>query len=504
MPAKTKIGLFFVLFSLLLGKVFATSAVNVNPSLNYRMGVATHFCHKTGWMKSWDAEKYMPMIAELGVGWIRDEITWRSVEPSRGQYQISEHNRKWIDLANAHGLKVIAIFADRNSIHEDEWDPVAYARAAAWLAKELDGKIHAIEILNEPFGSPHFTGGEPYNEWTGLDPKGQPAPWLARYVKLFNAAADAIKAANPRMTVIGLGNVTPQNYRQIAMGLSRSVDGITDHPYSFRSPPEVIPHRDTPAYRKQVGFPVADADGSFASYIRLYREHLKKHNGPSQIWLTESGWSTFREGDRNRTYMYSGFSESAQARYVQRRFIETLALDVAVNIHYDFLDDSGHQGGEFNAERYFGLVRADDSRKPAYLAVQNVARATRGFTPGNKMQARVFPFSDRAETKPRFWDGEPLPALDRIMNYSFTDADGRAVFALWSAERPNDLNVRGADVEIPADPKKFTVEVIDLMTGQTRSPNIRTKGGFIMIEQMPIPDNPILLRLIPVHSQPKN
>ncbi|AHF90281.1 hypothetical protein OPIT5_08750 [Opitutaceae bacterium TAV5] len=476
----------------------AATHPDARPLLNDRMGVATHFCHKTGWMRIWEAEKHIPMIAGLGVGWIRDEITWRDTEPERGQYRVSENTRKWIDLANAHGLKIIAILADRNSLYEDEFDPDAYARAAAWLAKELDGKIHAIEILNEPFGSSHFTGGKPWNEWTGLDPEGRPVPWLARYVKILNTTADAIKAANPRMTVIGLGNVTPQNYRQIAMGISRNVDGITDHPYSFRSPPEIIPHRDTPAYRRQVGFPVADGGGTFASFVSMYRDHLKKHNGPGQIWLTESGWSTFREGDRKRTYMYSGFSEAAQARYAQRRFMEAIALDVTVNIWYDFLDDSGHGGGEFNAERYFGLVREDGSLKPAWHAVQNVTRATIGFIPGSNVRAKVFPFSDRTESRPRTWDGEPLPALGRIMNYAFTDPEGRAVFAFWSAERPSDLNVRSADIEIPVDPEKFVVEATDLMTGEAFRPNVKTKGGYIMLEQFPVPDYPVLVRLLPV------
>ncbi|MFA6961226.1 MAG: cellulase family glycosylhydrolase [Opitutaceae bacterium] len=472
-------------------------AADSQPILNDHMGVATHFSHKTGWMNPWDASRHIPMIAEMGVGWIRDEIVWRDVEPVRGEYRISENTREWIELAHANGLKVIACFADHNPIYEDAWDAEAYARAAAWLAKELDGRIQAIEVLNEPFGSVSFTGGPPHNNWTGLDPDRSLSPWLARYVKLLNTAAVAIKAANPRMKVIGLGGTTPQNYRQLAMGISIDVDGITDHPYSFRSPPEVIPHRDIPSYVEKVGFAVADSDGSFASFVGMYREELKKQHGPAQLWFTESGWSTFREGEKKRTFLYSGVNEAAQARYSQRRFMEALALGVTVNIQYDFLDDSGHTGGDFEAERFFGLVRADGSPKPAYHAVQSVARATIGFTSGCDIKAKVFPFSDRTEDRPRIWDGDPLPALSRIMLYPFSDVAGRPVFAVWSAERPSDQSVRSADLEFAVDPGKFYVEATDLMTGEVSQPATKLLGGRLMVEQFAVPDYPVLIRLLP-------
>ncbi|AHF91168.1 hypothetical protein OPIT5_14070 [Opitutaceae bacterium TAV5] len=483
---------------------------DARPPLNYNMGVATHFAHKTPWMKTWDAERHIPMIADLGVGWIRDEITWRDVEPRRGQYRISENTRKWIDIANAHGLKIIACFNnDNRENYEDRWDPVAYGRAAAWLAKELDGKIHAIEILNEPFGgyAKTFTGGKPHN-WAGREPDGSVSPWIAHYAKLLNTAADAIKAANPRMTVIGLGNVMPQNYHHLEMGVSRNVDAITDHPYSFRSPPEIVPHPDNETYRKRVGFAVADASGTFASYVRMCLEKSRQHNGPSRYWITESGWTTYREGDPKKKPLYAGFSEAAQARYAQRRLVEGLAVGVEVNILYDFLDDYGRAGGgkgnpdvpgdPFDPEQNFGLVRQGDIPKPAYAAVQKVARATAGFRIGSPVRIKAFPFSDRSENKPRQWDGmEVLPALSRIMAYPFTDTEGRAVFAMWSAERVNDLNTRAADVEFAVAPGGFTVELTDLMTGEVSTPPVEDVGGRLALKRLAVPDYPILLRLIP-------
>lgn len=461
-------------------------------ALNYRIGVATHFSHKTPWMHPWDAERHLPMIADLGVGWIRDEIVWREVEPTPGNYTLSEKSRRWIDLANSLGLKIIICFADRNLAHKDPFDPEAYARAAAWLARELDGKIHAIEILNEPFGyyaAEYNEGHRKGGTWYGREKDGSVSPWMARYVRLLNTAADAIKAANPRIPVIGLGNTAPENYQQIAMGISRNVDGITDHPYSFRAPPEIIGHRDTPDYRRRVGFAVADAEGSFASLVRMYREHLKKHNGPDQLWFTEFGHTTYLEGDPQKKFLYAPVTESAQAKYLLRRYMESLALEIAVSIQYAFLDDQ-ISGGEFEAENGFGLIRNDDSPKPAYHAVRRLAHATRGFASGASVEIAVSPFSTRSEA--------PQPALNRILSYPFTDTQGRTVFAIWSAERPSDLSPRSAKITITVDPKSCTLEVLDLMTGQVSAPAFSQDQGQMILNQFAVPDYPVLLRLLPV------
>lgn len=471
---------------------------------NDKIGVATHFSHKTSWMRPWNAERHMPMIAALGVGWIRDEITWAEVEPVRDEYCIPENTRKWVALANAHNLKIIVTFAGGNRLYEDQYDPDAYARAAAWLARELDGKIHVIEILNEPFswyaacyGEGSLKGGT----WYGRNKDGTMPSWIARYVKLLNTAADAIKAANPRMPVIGLGNVTPQNWLQIEMGISRSVDGITDHPYSFRSPPEVTGHRDTPQYRKNAGFAVADAEGSFSSLVRMYREHLKKHNGPAQLWFTEFGYTTYREGAKNKKFLYSAYNEDAQARYLLRRFMESLGLGVEVSVQYAFRDDQRDGGNPFEAENGFGLIRSDDSLKPSYHAVRNLARATAGLVPSDNLRVTIKPFSDRTEDRPSTWEGTPLPALRDIRHYQFTDSQGRTVIALWSAERIGDLNTRSADIEIHVDPADYTLSVQDLLTGETAPLAGTAASGRLLLSQFAVPPHPLLITINSRHVQ---
>ena len=47
-----------------------------------RLGVDTHFS------QNWDATAIMPLIAQSGFGWIKDEIFWSEFEKSKGVYEV--------------------------------------------------------------------------------------------------------------------------------------------------------------------------------------------------------------------------------------------------------------------------------------------------------------------------------------------------------------------------------------------------------------------------------
>ncbi|MDP0496332.1 MAG: hypothetical protein Q7Q73_09005 [Verrucomicrobiota bacterium JB024] len=465
---------------------------------NYKMGVATHFARKVDWMRPWEPSVLIPQIAELGVGWIRDEIMWYRVETKKGEYQVPAQTLEWLELANAHGLKVVACFAGENPLYDDHFDPEAYAKAAAWLAQELKGKVHAIEILNEPmsyYAAYYGEGGMRGGNWWGLDDAGDVYPWVRRYVRLLNASAEAIKTSNSDMPVIGLGAITPINFHMLQLGISPQVDGITIHPYSFRTPPEVIPWKPTPEFRQRHGFAVADSDSTFASMIDRYHEFSAQHGGPAQLWLTEWGYTTFREGATGKDYLYSGFSEEAQAKYTLRRFMECLALNIELSIQYAFMDDQ-HEGGQLNCESGFGLIRADHSRKPAFEVVQRLARTTVDYIPDDSLGVVVRPFSDRSEDRPLSWEGAPLPALQDIRHYQFLDAEGQSVIAIWSSERLSDLNVRATDIHISGVSPGVRVEAYDLYTGQAMAlSGVQQDGDHVVLSAFPVPPYPVLITL---------
>jgi hypothetical protein len=292
----------------------SAQAVSESPKRDDRIGVCTHFS------QNWSAEEVIPLIAKSGAGWIRDDFGWGGMESTPGNYHIPPKAKAWIQAAGKAGLKIDLILAYGNSAYADHYDTAAYAKAAGWLARELSNEVQAIEILNEPnnFGFRDTYGGQ----WNGNEPNGAVSPYLQKYVQLLNAAAKEIKLANPHMAVIGLGTPAPASFRMIALGLARQVDGLTDHPYS-KQLPEFVAYASTAYFLLRDGIATADANGTFASQVAMFRAQAKKFDATDKLWHTEWGYSTER-GKPDKP----GMSEETQAVYILRRILESEAIGV--------------------------------------------------------------------------------------------------------------------------------------------------------------------------------
>lgn len=481
---------------LCIGAQAAESTSTSTSPRNDRMGVATHFSHRSHYIANYDIERTIPVIAELGVGWIRDELAWNSYESTKGIYALPERTRQWIDAAHQAGLKIVLIFNYGNDLYPDRYDAAAYAKAVANLAVELKGKVQAIEVLNEPnnFGFGKYYGGA----WNGLPKDGEPAAYVVKYTNILNKAAVAIKAANPQMKVIGMGAPTPANHRMIALGVVPEVDGIVDHPYSSHTVPEIVPYASGLVERD--GIAVADEKGTFASLVRMYREQAAKYAGPKELWFTEWGFPT-QLSHSGKEGGFSGFTEEAQAKYTLRRLAEGLGLGVAVSIIYDMKDDGTDP---YDAEQNFGITtNGDKSRpKPVYTAVQRFARFTIPYRiAASAPEIEVFARNSHFDQWPITWDGAKLASDGSIRTYAFekTTATGadESLLLVWSTERAGgDVNSRAADIEInwtrPTVVK--SVRAYDFFTDTWSEVKFELKsGGRLWLANVTVPDRPVAL-----------
>jgi hypothetical protein len=366
-----------------------------------RIGLCTHFS------QGWSVKDVMPLIARSGAGWIRDDLNWADLEPTPGNYQIPSKAKGWIQAAREMGLKIDLILAYGNPAYADHYDADAYAKAAGWLARALANDIQAIEILNEPnnFGFRDTYGGQ----WNGNEHNGSVSPYLQKYVQILNAAAKEIKLANPHMTVIGLGTPAPASFRMIALGLAPQVDGLTDHPYGGQLP-ELIPYPARPDFLQRDGIATADADGTLASQVSMFRAQARKFGATEKLWHTEWGYATVPAKD--------GVPEETQAVYIVRRLLESEAIGVEHTFIYDFKDDGEN----------FGLVKNDLSPKKSYIALQKVTGLLAGMgtvssgkqawvenNPGVKQEGlgyrcHTFSSSDEQGTVVAFWEAKPWEA----------------------------------------------------------------------------------------------
>ena len=436
---------YWVLLSVLIlavscGGCLAQQPSEVNSSVrDDRIGVSVHFS------QGWSIDSVMPMIAQLGIGWIRDDLSWAELERQKGVYEIPKKTRLWINAARRHGLKVLLILNFANPLYSDPYDPKAYARAAAWLAKELKDEIHAIEVLNEPnnFGFRDTYGGA----WNGFEPDQSVSPYVRRYVDLLNAAARAIKASNPSMQVIGLGAPPPASFRMIELGLARGVDGITDHPYSSGMP-EIIPYSADADRIKRDGIATADASGTFVSQVSMFRTQARKFGATQAVWHTEWGHPTTRSRPEKL-----GLSEEGQAAYILRRLLESRAIGVQHTFIYLFKDEGLNPYSDYEN---FGLVRNDLSRKQAYFVIQratNLLSATEAVQAGNGAQIKVDHTTTQSGLDPRC--------------YTFASSNKRTVLVAFWEPTPwvASPSVSQATITLPSSAKPQRAWIYDLLSG---------------------------------------
>jgi len=89
--------------------------------------------------------------------------------------------------------------------------------------------------------------------------------------------------------------------------------------------------------------------------------------GGKPIVFTESGYHNALHDHRGQP----GVSEAAAAKYIPRLFLEDFAHGIPRTYLYEFMDEAPNPELT-DAELHWGLVRADGSEKPAFLAMKNL------------------------------------------------------------------------------------------------------------------------------------
>ncbi len=362
-----------------------------------RLGVDTHFS------QNWDPNAVMPLIAQSDFGWIKDDIYWSEFEKAKGVYQVPSKVRNWINLATQYGLKICLCIAYGNDLYADPYDPAAYSRFAAWLAQKFAGNIQAIEVCNEP--NNNFQSKE--------------TDWWHKYVNLLNVSAQAIKAVNPQLAVIGLGANPSENYGMMAIGISPSVDGLTSHPYGW-------------------GILGLMGSQSFPSFVNEWRTNARKYNTTTAMWLTEWGNSTFT--------LPSGFvvTEQMQAQWEAARLIESHALGVEHSFIYVFKDESDDPHSNY---ANYGLIHTNLAPKQALGTINRVTKLLAGLKPNSQV--------------PWTYDVPSNFVWRDYRAYRFDAMDGsKALIALWQASHQSSA----VSLKIH-QPGAKTVTLYDLVSG---------------------------------------
>lgn len=271
-----------------------------------------------------------------GFGLVRHDLFWSEIERERGVYDFSGYDGLVAALSRQ-GLRILLILDYGNGLYDNGRSPhtdesrAAFARFAATAARRYRRYDILWEIWNEP----------------NIDRFWHPEPNARDYALLAITTAAAIRRADPTAVVIAPAVVhfQPEYWTTLGeLGLFRWVDAVSVHPYGVGEPEDAL-----------------------EGYLWLRR--LIDHYSPAwraPIVNSEAGYSS----------LAGGFSEQAQAQYLARQSLFSMAHDVRFSVWYDWRNN-GTDPAEI--EHNFGVVTYAFERKPAYYAARTLAETLDGY-----------------------------------------------------------------------------------------------------------------------------
>lgn len=330
--------------------VNSTSALTSAGSL--RIGMA--YGDTLTWLSDQELAATLTDTVALGAKWIRVDLSWDDIQPDSANAYKWERFDRVANAAEKRGLTLLPIvaytppWARPAGCFTDKCAP-ANADQFATFAGEAASRYQSIttwEIWNEE-NSQRF--------W-------QPQPDPAAYANVLALTAASVGKSNPTAKILigGLsvtdadkGGIKPQDFvtAVVRSGATRGVDGVGLHLYTY------------PNLASDKGpwlSPGVDANAGLQSIRDCFTSA-----GVAEIpvWITEYGAPTGG--------MPAGSDHVTEIRQAQiaEDAIKTAAADdgIAALIWYTYRDSGSDPN---DPESYYGLRRADGSKKPAYDALR--------------------------------------------------------------------------------------------------------------------------------------
>lgn len=316
----------------------------------------------------------------LGVQVIRSDLDWDDVQPTSPTEFRWERFDRVVEAVARRNLTLLPVVAytppwargegcvDHKCAPADASQFAAFAGAAA--SRYADRGVVAWEIWNEPNDSGFWS--------PQADPRG--------YYSLLEAASRSIRAVDPSAPVLlgGLAAIrtkgkglSPADFlRQVCSSGDLSVvDGVAFHPYTYPGlPSEASPGRSTAWNLIDQG----------ADSLRAVLNQTCRTPG-LPIWLTEYGAPTGGPGEPSDgspgsiTEETTHVTEQRQAA-IATDVLKTVRIKANVEAMIWYADQDLGDDASSNLD-FYGLRRADGSKKPAFDAFAKATR-TYGFATG--------------------------------------------------------------------------------------------------------------------------
>ncbi len=303
-----------------------------------------------------DLNTELDEMNNLGIQWVRFDIEWGDVQYSSPNTSTWAKYDALVEAIAAHHMKALGIIVFTpqwarnpscvNGVECPPENPATFATFAAEVAARYEPYgMHYWEIWNEP---------NSFNFWS-------PKVDCAGYTALLKATYPAIKKVDPNAVVI-TGGLAAESTNDVSMaptdflnciyqnGGKNYFDAVADHPYSFPQ----IPSQVTLGAWAQMSL----TSPSLRSIMIANGDQNKK------IWITEFGAPT--NGPDSHWYV----SEAQQSVMATNAMNLYKTYSWAGPFFWYSLKDGGTSTD--TNENFFGLIRADNSLKPAFTTLKNI------------------------------------------------------------------------------------------------------------------------------------
>ena len=342
--------------------IAASPTPTPTPVFKPDIGVQGHFIGP-------DGDNGIKQAANLGVGWIKQQIDWNSVEYARGLYRWDELDHL-VAEAQQYDLKIMFSVArapgfSRPEPVEEDGPPSDFSIFRDFmhaLSKRYQGRVAAYELWNEP---------NLKREWRGHELS------AAKFVELIKAGAEGVREGDPEAIIIsgapavtgiddGVEAIDDRRFlrEMVQAGVGDLVDAIGVHPYGAANPPD---ERAADVTHLRSGYNTHPSF-FFLDTLEDYHAIVREANIDKPLWVTEFGWPSienFGEVDTAGWDYARDVTEADQAAYLLRaielrRDRPWLGPLLIWNLNIAPLL------GADRSESAYSLLRPDGSERPAY------------------------------------------------------------------------------------------------------------------------------------------
>lgn len=326
-----------------------------------------------------DIGEIQDLVAETGAHWIREDLEWQVVEPSKGTWSWTHYDDLFLEAAER-DIQVLPIlnsppcWAVPEEVEECENSyPTSNSDYANFTAKAVErygpgGDFwEAHPLLDSDVAARYW---EIWNEpYFGFTSNGEVDP--GRYAALYKAAVIAGRGANPatdyliESAVDARTGPEPSDFVHWAEALVEAeptlgsyIDGLAVHPY---------PGPNDPGYEPENG-----TDGSFHN-TEINYERWREQGVNKPVWITEVGYSACTDSGECVPGATLGEREEQKAEWLSEVFDELGDNDYSF-VHGVFLYNLREGGSESepdfeeDKENWFGILDQGGEKVPAWSA----------------------------------------------------------------------------------------------------------------------------------------